>query len=394
MKFSKLAQTLTGSATMNATLKAQQLKKEGKDILLASVGEPDADVDQSIKEVLCNEVMSHPSRYGPAQGLLSTREALSKWFKKIYGAQYSSKEIIITPGSKFGLFALLQILCDAGDEVIIPAPYWVSYVTLTEMAKATPRICLPDKNYKLTATTLKQNLSEKTRLLILNSPNNPSGAVYTKDELHALYLVLKKFPHVTVLCDDIYNQLLFSDSSRAPSLLDINDDDFKKQIVVVHGASKSYAMTGWRMGWIAADVSIIEKLTQFFSQTLTCTPDFIQKTVEQALTNGDSSVEKLRSSMAKRHAYVFNELKNLSAIRVYPSEGAFYIWFELVDKSQSSTSVVEKLLTEQGIAGVTGEAFGMPHHIRLSVTLNEDDLKKLVVRLKLFFEPTSVAGKT
>lgn len=389
MKFSKLANSLSGSATMAATLKAQELKAEGEDILLASVGEPDLDVDPEIKQALSDYLKNNPSKYGSSQGLASTRNVLSKWFLKIYGAKYSASEIIITPGSKFGLYSLLQILCEAGDEVIIPAPYWVSYVTLAEMAKATPIVCQPDTNYKLTAEKLKETLNQKSKVLILNSPNNPTGAVYSKEELRSLYNVLKDFPDITVICDDIYNQINFSSESRAPSILDVVDDEFKKQIVIVHGASKSYAMTGWRMGWIAGPSDLIKKLAQFYSQTLTCTPDFIQKATETALQTSDEAVEKLKQSMIDRHQFVLQGLKSVPNIKVFGSAGAFYIWIELLNKSVSSMTVVDQLLKHCGIAGVPGEAFGMPFHFRLAVTLPKADLQKLIDRLSLFFTESS-----
>lgn len=385
MKFSKLAQSLMGSATMAATLRAQALKAQGQDILLATVGEPDADVATEIKEELVSQLQKGVSRYGPSQGLLSTREAIVKWFLDIYGSSYTAQQILITPGSKFGLYALMQILCEEGDEVLIPAPYWVSYVTLAEMSRARACICEPNDQYKITPQSLSQVLTAKSRVLILNSPNNPTGAVYTRQELESLYQVLKDHPQVTVICDDIYNQLIFSDSVRAPSLLDVVDDDFKKRVVIVHGVSKSYAMTGWRLGWIAAEAECIDKLSRFVSQTLTCTPDFIQKAVEQALEGGARDVENLKNQIRARHAQVFQALAAVKGLKVYPSQGAFYLWIKLEDRSQTSSQICERLLNEKLLACVPGEAFGMPYHLRLSVTMPEDQLEKAIVRLKDFF---------
>ena len=292
MKFSKLANSLTASATMAATLKAQDLKSKGVTLVVGTVGEPHEPVDAEIKNALTNYLNTKPSRYVSAQGLLDTRLALSDWFHQVYQTKYTPEQIVITPGSKFGLYALLQLLCDADDEVIIPTPYWVSYITQAQLAKAKPVICNTDETYKLNATLLRGAITKHSRLLILNSPNNPSGAVYTKNELHSLYLVLKEHPQITVLCDDIYNQLIFTPDERAPSLLDVADEDFKKnQLIIVHGVSKSYAMTGWRLGWIAADKECIEKLTSFISQTLTCVPDFIQYATQTALKNSFHSVQ-------------------------------------------------------------------------------------------------------
>lgn len=386
MKFSKLALQLTGSATMAATLRAQELKRQGHDIVLATVGEPDIDVDQKIKQALTTHLSSLPSKYGSSQGLLSTRQAISNWFKKVYEANFSAENILVTPGSKFALYALLQILCDADDEVVIPAPYWVSYVTLAEMAKAKAVVCPPDANYKLTAKLLTQSLTAKSRVLMLNSPNNPTGAVYSTSELRSLYEVLKGYPDVTVICDDIYNQLLFSSDDRAPSLLDVVDDEFRKRIVVVHGVSKSYAMTGWRQGWIASyDLECIKKMNAFCSQTLTCTPDFIQKATEVALNEGDAFVSKFKEQNRKKYEWAYQELQSIKKISVYKSDGAFYIWIKILDTTLSSTQIVENLLSEKGLAVVPGESFGMPDHLRLSVALSTEEIKKATKRLKEFF---------
>lgn len=391
MKFSKLAQQLSGSATMAATLKAQELKRLGQDVVLATVGEPDVDVELNVKNSLLSQLQSQPSRYGPSTGLLSTRQALSDWFQKIYQTHYSAQQIVITPGSKFGLYSLMQILCDADDEVIIPAPYWVSYITLAEMAKARACVISPpnlaDLNYKLTAEHLEKSLNSKSRILILNSPNNPSGAVYSKKELLNLADVLNDHPQVTVICDDIYNQLVFnSDTERAPSLLDVANDALKKQIIIVHGASKSYAMTGWRLGWIASlNDECIQKLSAFYSQTLTCTPDFIQKAVETAVSEGDHFVHQFKLKNKNRHQWLQQQLQSIPGLRVYPSEGAFYIWIQLLDSSCNSQQVAEELLTKENLAVVPGDAFGVPRHLRISVTMSEAELKKTVERLQNYF---------
>lgn len=387
MKFSNRARNLKGSATMGASLRAQELKSQGENVLLASIGEPDNDVSPDIKSALITHVRENVSRYGSAQGLWSTRKALASWFRKVYGANYNVEQIVVTPGSKFALFALMQILCEAGDEVLIPVPYWVSYRTLAEMAGATPRFCQPNADYKLSPEILRQNLNPNSRILILNSPNNPTGAVYSKAELENLYEVLQSHPDVTVLCDDIYNQLIFKSSDRAPSLLDVADDEFKKRIIVIHGVSKSHAMTGWRMGWVAGESECMTKLTQFMSQTMTCIPDFIQKAAETALIGGDASVENLRQLIKTRQSWIQKELASVSSIKLYPSEGAFYLWIALKNNPENSEQISERLLLEKGVASVPGEAFGMPGHIRLSTTISFENLQDLAQRLKDFFGP-------
>ncbi len=189
-----------------------------------------------------------------------------------------------------------------------------------------------------------------------------------------------------IICDDIYNQLIFSNELRAPSLLDVCDAEFKKRIVIVHGVSKSYAMTGWRLGWVAGEEELIGKLSAFSSQTLTCVPDFIQKATEVALTEGDLFVRDLRSKISSRHRLIQNKLSAVKGIVAYSSEGAFYIWIKLLDQTLTSVQIAENLLSEVGLAVVPGESFGMPYHIRLSIAMSDLELEKVVDKIKGFFQ--------
>ncbi len=389
MKFSKLGHLLSSSSTMTATLKAKELADSGQKMIVATVGEPNDDVDSEIKDALIEFLLSQPSRYGSAQGLLSVREGIAAWMTNIYGVDYGAEQIAVTPGSKFALYALMQILCEPGDEVLIPAPYWVSYVTQAQMAGAKAVICEPNKDYKLSPETLKKNISEKTRLLILNSPNNPSGAVYSEEDLNGLYQVLISASHVTIICDDIYNELIFKNQRRAASLHDVSDLEFKKRIIIVHGVSKSFAMTGWRAGWVAAEKECIAKLTNFLSQTVTCIPDFIQAGMQKALQQDPRKVSARKNQLALKHAFVRNKLLQIPAIRVYASAGAFYVWIEILDQAVSSARIAEQLLT-LGLAVVPGEAFGLNFHLRLSVTISEEELNESIRLLKNFFTKNKV----
>lgn len=387
MKFSKRATQLKGSATMAATLKAQEKIKNGEDIILASVGEPDAAAPEITKNALIERIDNVDSKYGPAQGLLSTRKSICKWMNALYDQTWNEDQIVISPGSKYSLYSLFQVLCDEEDEVLIPAPYWVSYVTLAKFSNATVKIieCSSEQNYKLTPADLRKNLSSKTKVLLLNSPQNPTGAVYSLAELKALGEVLKAFPHVFIICDDIYNQLVFSKEKRCPHPLDIFPQELKEQIVVVHGASKSFALTGWRLGWIVANKELILKLSEFQSQTLTCMPDFLQIALEKTLNEEKTFVENLKKQIQKRYEFAFNELKDCKAIKVFKSDGAFYLWFEVLDKTLSSSKICEELLASHGLALVPGSSFGCENHLRFSVTIPDDKLKTGIQRLQNYF---------
>ncbi|MCB0368949.1 MAG: aminotransferase class I/II-fold pyridoxal phosphate-dependent enzyme [Bdellovibrionales bacterium] len=388
MEFSERAKKLKGSATMNATLKAKERLLQGEDIILASVGEPDCESPLTTKQALIQRVSQVDAKYGPAQGLLSTRKVVAKWMSDLYQQDWSDNEVIITPGSKFSLYAILQILCDKSKEVIIPSPYWVSYVTLANLSEAQVKIveCNGDQDYKLSASRLENIISQNTRVLLLNSPQNPSGAIYSEEELAELAKVIKSNPHLTVICDDIYNQLIFSKAARCKHLLDFLPKENHKQIIVVHGASKSFALTGWRLGWVMAHEDIIKKLTQFQSQTITCMPDFLQIALEETLQKSSNFVVDLKETITRRYNKIYNNLNNCPGIKIYPSEGTFYLWFELLDKSKTSEQVCDELLNQHGLALVPGSSFGCEHHIRLSVTISDDLLDEVTKRLLDYFQ--------
>lgn len=382
---------------MAATLKAQELIASGKDIVLATVGEPLDAVPESVKQEAIRFLNSQNSKYGSAQGLLPFRKSISHWMNELYDTNdWNEKNIVVSPGSKYSLHAIMQVICDVGDEVIIPAPYWVSYETLAVMVQAQPVIvpCEEKNNYKLTAEKLKKSLTSKSRILILNSPNNPTGAVYSKQELAELYSVLKNYPDVFVVCDDIYNQLFFEACSnpsikRAASILDVCDSEFKKQVIIVHGASKSFAMTGWRVGWTCSDVQVATKLNYFNSQTLTCIPDFIQKSAQVALEKEQKFVTDLRNAIFEKYQLAVQELSRDivvgKKIKLYQSQGAFYLWIQL-PSTRSSELVADDLLNNYGLSVVPGKSFGMEYHIRISLTISRDSLLKAIQRLKKYLQ--------
>lgn len=387
MNFSRRAKNLVSSATMSATLAAQARIKAGEDIVLASVGEPDVAAPPAAQQEVIRQMQHGHSRYGSSGGLLEVREAVAVWMSDLYDQRWSAEHVILTPGSKFALFALLQILCDEKDEVLIPSPYWVSYEALTKLsgAKATIIECQKENGYKLTTKQLLESISDKTKLLILNSPQNPTGAVYSATELTELAKIIEQNTNLIVLCDDIYNQLIFSEQKRAPHLLDVLSPKDHDRIVIVHGASKSFAMTGWRLGWVVAEKKIISKLCEFQSQTLTCIPDFLQLALKQTLRQETSFVAELKESIHARYVRAVQVLNGCPGLRIYPSEGAFYVWIEFLDHSMTSAQVCEELLIQEGVALVPGSAFGCEFHLRLSVSILSEDLDKSLQRVMNYF---------
>lgn len=387
MIFSQRAKKLVGSATMVATLKAQEKIRNGEDIILGSVGEPDGKVPEAAKKELIHQMQTADSKYGPAQGLLSVRESVSRWMSDLYDQKYLAENVIISPGSKFSLFSIMQILCDKTNEVLIPSPYWVSYETLATLAGAQVRTIIgtSEQGYKISAKQLAAQVTDKTKILILNSPQNPSGAVYSMKELSELTQVIEKNPNLVVVCDDIYNQLIFSGEKRSPHILDVLSPAHHERVILVHGASKSFALTGWRLGWVVATKEIISKLTEFQSQTLTCVPDFLQRSLEKTLTEESHFVLRLRERIQKRHEHAVSFLKNCPGIKVYSSGGAFYIWIEVLDKTKKSVQICDELLNEVGVALVPGSAFGCEYHLRFSVTISDEALQKGLKRILAYF---------
>ncbi len=387
MDFSQRAKKLSTSATMAATGLALKRMAQGEDIILATVGEPDGDIPPFAKQALLEGIQTANFKYGSPQGLLAARQAIAKWMSALYDQVFSVEQIVISPGSKFSLFSLFFCLCDEGDEVIIPAPNWVSYETLATSVGASVRIasCPPTEGYRITGPRLQQHLTAKSRVLILNSPCNPTGAVYSKEELRAIAELVKKHPRLYVFCDDIYNQLIFSSAKRAPHLLDVCDAQTAKRVIPIHGASKSYALTGWRLGWMAAPTALAAKVTEFQSQTLTSLPDFVQIALAQTLMHETHFVVELRERIQARFLRTQQRLNGHARLKVYPSEGAFYLWVHYDLQNRTSAQVTLDLLEKCGLAVVAGIAFGCENHLRMSLTLPDDQLNEALNRMIKYF---------
>ena len=390
MKFSNRARDLSLSATMAATLEARRLIEAGEDIILATVGEPDGDASPVARRALVRHAELDPFKYGSAQGLPQVRQAIAHWMSTLYEQNFGSAQIAVTPGSKYALFALLFCLCEAGDEVVVPTPAWVSYQALAQLTGATVRIvpCTQAERFRLSARALGEVLKRTSRVLMLNSPGNPTGGVYTIPELQALADVLNGFPDVTILCDDIYNQLVFDGSKRAPHLLDVADASLKRRIVVIHGASKSFALTGWRIGWIAGEKVLVDKVTELLSQTLTSLPHFLQTALRETLEANDGFPGQLRDRIGARFKRAALRLREVEGLTVFESglQGAFYLWLGLPQERANCELVARELLIQAKVALVPGAAFGCVGHLRLSLTLPDDRLDEAVSRIIKYFK--------
>ena len=391
LKLSRRARALEESSTVAATQAARRLVAAGRDVIMATAGEPDGGPPPGAREALIARARASAFRYGPPQGLPEARAAIARWMTELYGREFAADRICLAPGAKFALYSIFFCLCDDGDDVLIPSPHWVSYADQARMAGATPRFlaCGPESGYKLSAETLAKALRPSTRALVLCSPGNPTGSVYSADELRAIASVVEARPDLWVVCDDIYNQILFDDRAvRAPHLLDFLSAPAAERALAVHGASKSFGLTGWRLGWFAGPAELVEKAAQLQSQTITCVPDFLQLALIDALAAPPAFVSDLRKRVRARFVRLSAALSSARGLRVHPSEGAFYAWIRY-DGARPSELVATELLERSGVAIVAGSAFGCEGHFRVSLTIDDSKIDELAARLARHFETES-----
>lgn len=391
---SEKAKSLKPSPTLQLAAKAKELKAEGHDVISLSVGEPDWDTFDSIKKAGVEALEKGQTKYTPSNGIPELRQAIADQFKKDVGLDYAPDQVTVSSGAKFIIFAALQMICDPGNEVVIAAPYWVSYPTMVELAGGMPRVVICDKtsNFKLTPELLKESISKKTKCVILNSPSNPVGNMYSLEELKALGEVLKEHPNIVVLSDDIYNRLVFNEKGLAPNLLEACPE-LQDRTIVVNGPSKTYSMTGWRLGWALGPKEIISAMTKYQSQSVSCAAGFTQAAVTHAIKNSDEELKQALVKLKQRRDFVYDKLSEVEGIQVNPPEGAFYIWPDVSsffgktyegNKIKSSKDFSAFLLEDQMVVAVPGIEFGLDGYLRISYALSEDRMSQAIDRIKAF----------
>lgn len=375
------------TVALNSTL--ARLKREGKDVVALGAGEPDFDTPDPIKEAAIAAIHDGYTKYTPAEGSLELREAIASWMKDSYNAIYSPKEIVVTPGAKYAVYQAILAVCDPGSEVILPRPYWVSYPEMIQLADATMRSIEPaDRDHlKISAAELKDAINEKTRLVILNSPSNPSGAVYSREELAALVQVIQE-TGVYILSDEIYDQIVF-DEEGFTSLLQF--PEIRNQLLLVNGVSKSYAMTGWRIGFLAASEEIITAVIKYQGHTVSNPASISQKAALAGFSGDKAFVEEMKTAFQARRDYVHTRLMAIPRVRCLLPQGAFYAFPDVsayYGKEKSgirvtdSVSLCHYLLQGFGVAIVPGAAFGMDTHVRLSFATSMTVLEKALDRIE------------
>lgn len=389
---SKRVKNLKESPTLGLVAKAKKMKAEGKDVIGLSVGEPDFDMPQHIVDGIKKALDDGKTRYTPVPGTQELREAVCEKFKTDNGLDYAPDEVVVGTGGKQILYNAMQALIDEGDEVVIPAPYWVSYPDMAELAGGTPVFVegKDENDFKLTPQDLEAAITDKTKVVMLNSPSNPTGAAYTEDELKALADVLKRHPDVTIISDDIYEHLVYDDfefktiSQVAPEL--------KDRTLTVNGVSKAFAMTGLRIGFAAGPKDLIKAMSSLQSQSTSNAASICQEGALAALKGDKEFLKDWRKSFKERRDLVVKLLNEVEGVECKTPEGAFYVFAScagVIGKTTPDGKLIENdkdfadyLLESQHVAVVHGDAFGMSPYFRISYALSKEDLTRACERIK------------
>ncbi|MCB1095444.1 MAG: pyridoxal phosphate-dependent aminotransferase [Verrucomicrobiales bacterium] len=374
---------LSTSMTLSITATAKQMEKEGKQVYNFGAGEPDADTPQHIKDACAQALADGQTKYTAAAGMLSLREAISAKFKADNGLNYSPKDIVVSSGAKQSCYNAILAVCEPGDEVIIPAPYWTSYPEMVRMTGAQPVFVetKEENNYKMTAEEFEDAMTPLTKMVILNSPNNPTGAVYTREELEQIGEVAAS-EDIIILSDEIYEKIIYNEQKHV-SIASISDE-LKELTITVNGFSKAYSMTGWRLGYLGAPSKIAAAIETLQSHSSSAPTTFAQYGGVAALTGSQQIVSDMRDEFDMRRQYMLGRLQAINNIRVQEPLGAFYFLVNISPIGIKSVNFCEKLLSREGVAVVPGIAFGADDTIRFSYATSLDIIKNGLDRFEEF----------
>ncbi len=387
VKPSQRANSIKPSPTLAVSAKAGQLRAEGRDIIGLGAGEPDFDTPEHIKDAAIKALDEGFTKYTAVGGTAGLIQAIVQKFKKENHLEYTADQILVSCGCKHSLYNLMQALLNLGDEVIIPAPYWVSYPDMAKLAGAETVIIKTNAegNLKISPEQLQAAITNKTRLLILNSPSNPTGVCYTHDELAALGKVLMNHPDIIIATDDIYEHILWGQESFK-NIVNVCPELYDRT-VVLNGVSKAYSMTGWRIGYVGGPASLINAMKKIQSQS-TSNPNSIAQVAAQAALEGDQSYISTSNKIFKeRHDYVHEQVNKIEGVECHASEGTFYIFpnfqgvIDRMDNISNDIELAEYLLEKGEIAMVPGSAFGAPGYMRISFATSMENLEKAMGRL-------------
>lgn len=382
------------SQTIAISTKARALKAAGRDVISLSAGEPDFDTPDNVKQAAMRAIEAGQTKYTDVAGTLALRQAIAAKFKRDSGLDYTSDEIIVSTGGKQVIFNCMVATLNAGDEVIIPSPCWVSYPDIVALADGTPVIvpCGQNNGFKLRAEDLEAAITPRTRWFMLNSPNNPTGAAYSAEDLRPICDVLLRHPDVWVFTDDIYEKLVY-DGFRPATIVEV-EPRLRDRTVTMNGVSKAYAMTGWRIGYAGAPVSIVKAMDKLQSQSTSNTSSVSQAAAVEALNGPQESIAVMAQTYQGRRDLVVDMLNQAPGLHCHKPEGAFYVYPSMQGCIGRTTlggaaitddeSFVTALLDEEGVAAVHGAAFMFPGHFRISYATDTDSLREACGRILRF----------
>ena len=387
IKLSARVQAVKPSPTLAVTARAAALRAAGRDVIGLGAGEPDFDTPDHIKEAAIKAIRDGKTKYTPVDGTPSLKQAVIEKFRHDNSLEYEADQILVSCGGKQSFYNLAQAVLDPGDEVVIPAPYWVSYPDMALLAGGVPVFIQAglDQRFKITPQQLAASITEKTRLVVINSPSNPSAMAYTRDELAALGEVLREHPRVMIATDDMYEHILWSGDPFV-NILNVCPDLYDRTMVL-NGVSKAYSMTGWRIGYAGGPASVIKAMKKIQSQSTSNPTSISQWAAEAALRGPQDCIETMLAAFKERHDYVVQRLQGMTGVECLPGDGTFYTFprvqglIEAVDGVSNDVELAEHLIEHAGVALVPGSAFGTPGHVRLSIATSMENLTAALDRI-------------
>jgi len=387
IKLSDRVQRVKPSPTLAVTARAAELKASGQDIIGLGAGEPDFDTPQHIKDAAIDAINLGLTKYTAVDGTASLKKAIIDKFQRDNALKYTPEQILVSCGGKQSFYNLAQALLNEGDEVIIPAPYWVSYPDMVLLADATPVIIDTGitQNFKITPEQLEAAITPKTRLFVINSPSNPSGMAYSANELKALAAVLAKYPDILIATDDMYEHILWSDESFTNIVM--TNPELYDRSIVLNGVSKAYSMTGWRIGYAGGPADLIKAMKKIQSQS-TSNPSSISQAAAEAALNGDQScVSEMLKAFKQRHDMVVDSLNKIEGVQCLKGDGTFYAFADFSEfmkrfsQINNDIELAEFIIEKTGVALVPGSAFGNEGYMRLSFATSDENLIEAIKRI-------------
>ncbi len=382
MKLSKRMEKISGSGTIRMLEIAKELEQRGQRVIHLEVGEPDFDTPRHIKEAAIRAMNEGFVKYTSSKGIPELREAIAWDIRRRTGAEVNSNQVLVTPGGKHSILCAALSLINPGDEVLIPVPVWPSYKDIVEMAEGVPKEVFFGEDYSINEEAIKEAITEKTKVIIINSPNNPTGGALTREEMKAIVDIVAE-KGLYIFSDEIYDALTY-DGFRNTSILSF--PEIRDQTVYFHGFSKTYSMTGWRLGYAVAHPKIVDAMSKIQQNSTTCATSFVQKAAVEALKGSQECVEEMRREYDKRRKVIVKALNQIDGVSCHMPRGAFYVFPNISEYSRDSFQVAEKLLESKGVCLTPGRIFGSngEGHLRISYAASLEDIKEGIKRLEEF----------